>query len=358
MMNEPQSASLHAWEASLKPLIERVQGRIPVKDIPGVSFYESAEFQGHICDDIYGPMPYGVYAVPRGFVFGAFGVLFSHLGEVIREQNYGNLSEAELLAHVCAMPAKIQDPGSQNHVPHVVSLVSPCCYCFWHWMMDCLPKVILAESTGYHGSYLVPPPRMTPWVGTSMSLLGIDPSRLVEQQANITVTDVLYIPTYFSGFEARKNFSIIAKFRLLIRDALKAYPLNGSPEKILVARKPTVRVRKMLNLEQVAKLVSKYGFETVFFEDYPLLDQMRIALNARALVTPHGSGLTHSLFMPRHSSIVELFPFSRRESCQCYEYLMPVSGHRYFALDCEEDHGTDLMVSCDRLEAILQNALC
>lgn len=219
--------------------------------------------------------------------------------------------------------------------------------------MDSLPKVLLAEATGYTGSYLLPPPVKTPWARVSMELLGIDSSRLEEHTTNIVLTDVLYVPTYFSGFHAYKNFPLLKELRECFRDAVKDTPLTSSPERLFIPRKPSATFRKIVNFRQVQALLSKYRFETIFFEDFSFVDQLRIASQASAIVTPHGSGMTHTLFMNEGSVVVELFPFQRRDSCSCYEVLMPISKHRYHSIDAETDLGSDIEVDTDILEQIL-----
>lgn len=63
--------------------------------------------------------------------------------------------------------------------------------------------------------------------------------------------------------------------------------------------------------------------------------------------------MTHTLFMNEGSTVVELFPFQRRDSCPCYEVLMPISKHRYHSIEAQTDLGSDIEVDTDILEQIL-----
>ena len=38
-----------------------------------------------------------------------------------------------------------------------VSLVGTWCAGFWHWMMEYLPKLLMAETLGFGGKYIIPP---------------------------------------------------------------------------------------------------------------------------------------------------------------------------------------------------------
>ena len=334
-------------------LIGLLDVRISVRDVAGVSFHEACAYRTQLCDDIHGALPYGLFAVPQGIVFGAAGTLLSSPTQLLKEQNFGSLDDKDVLRNLCSVSVNIPAPDTNRHVPHLLSLVSPCCYCFWHWVMDSLPKVLLAEATGYTGSYLLPPPVMTPWARVSMELLGIPSSRLEEHSTNIVLTDFLYIPTYFSGFHAYKNFPLLEKLRVCLRDAVKDSPVTSSPQRLFIPRKPNATFRKIINFDQVKALLGQFRFEAVFFEDFSFTDQLRIASQADAIVAPHGSGMTHTLFMNEGSTVVELFPFQRRDSCPCYEVLMPISKHRYHSIEAQTDLGSDIEVDTDILEQIL-----
>lgn len=347
------SAEIGKVTEGFDKLSELLDTRVSVKELQDCVFHATPEYLGQMCDDIYGPLPYGLFAVPQGALFGAYGTLLSSQTRLLVEQNFGSLSDRELVGSLCTTNTSTSSHSTNRCVPHLISLLSPCCYCFWHWVMDCLPKVILAEATGYTGSYLIPEPIMTPWARKSMELLGISDSRIEEPTTNIVLTDVLYVPTYFSGFHAYKNFPLLEKLRMCFRDAVNDTPLTGSPARLFVARKPTTTLRRVMNFRQVQALLSKFRFETVFFEDFSFVDQLRIASQASAIVTPHGSGLTHTLFMQERSVVVELFPYQRRDSCDCYERLMPLPKHRYHSIEATTDLGSDIAVDLDILEEIM-----
>ncbi len=334
-------------------LSNMLDAQISVKDVAGVSFYEAQAYRGQLCDDIYGAFPYGLFALPGGVVFGASGTLLSSETQLLKEQNYGSQNAREVMVNLCTVHAHTPAPNTNKHLPHVVSLISPCCYCFWHWITDSLPKVVLAEATGYTGVYLIPPRVMTPWARVSLELLGINSYRIEEHTTNIVLADYLYIPTYFAGFHAHKNFPLLEKLRQYYRDVISDSPLTSSPKRIFIPRKPTATFRRITNFSEVQGLLSKFRFETIFFEDFTFTDQLRIASRANAVVAPHGSGMTHTLFMEEASLVVELFPFQKRDSCNCYEVLMPISKHRYRSVETQVDSASDIEVDTDILERIL-----
>jgi capsular polysaccharide biosynthesis protein len=333
-------------------LLER---KISLAHVPRAVFVELEELRGQLCDDIHGALPYGLFAVPQGIVFGAPGILFARNVGLLKEQNYGNDNDEHLITHLGTVSRLSAGPSTKVDIQHVLSLVAACSYCFWHWMLDSLPKVILAEKVGYAGSYLIPPSLMAPWARESLSILGIESKRVFEHTSNIVEAEVLYIPTYFSGFHAFKNLPLLSQFRKFVRDTIGVEAHQQRPRRLFVPRKPEAQARRIMNFDEVRALLERFEFETLYFEDLALKEQLQIACQAHAIVSPHGSGMTHSLFMQEGSLVIELFPFTRRETCPCYEALMPLAKHRYRPLESTEDAQSDIQVDLEKLEQVLRS---
>ena len=69
----------------------------------------------------------------------------------------------------------------------------------------------------------------------------------------------------------------------------------------------------------------------VKFQDFPYEEQLRIAMTSDVLIGRHGNGLTHALFMPVDSLVVEIF--SAWSFAADYQHLAEYAGHRHFAWD-------------------------
>ena len=305
-----------------------------------------------LCHDIHGDHPFGIYVVKDGVIRGDGGIMSTPHGEFLLEQNAGLLENDELLRQI-ARVASSPSSGSSITVEHLISLVSTCTDCFWHWMMDSLPKAFIAEQSGYSGSYLVPSGGPTAMRIESMELLGIEPSRLITQASDEYRVRNLSIPTYFSGFNAPFNPIFMRAYRDHILSHVA--PSSSSPEKIYVARKPDAKNRRVVNHDAVEELARRHGFTTIYFEDLSLREQIALASRARTMIAPHGSGMTHTLFMPESSSMIEFFPYQRRASCDCYERLAPVVSHRYAALESVSDCSNHVEVDLHELEDILKD---
>ena len=67
---------------------------------------------------------------------------------------------------------------------------------YWHWLFENLPKVILAEGSGFRGVYLVPD---QPFVRASLAMLGIDELRVVCHDGRLWRVRRLHLPTPIDG---------------------------------------------------------------------------------------------------------------------------------------------------------------
>jgi hypothetical protein len=307
-----------------------------------------------LCIDMYGDLPFGLFALPNATLRGEEAYIFTSEGSPIVEQNADFLRKKRFLKP--RLREEHRSLRSLREVEQLVSLTSRCDTGFFHWMMDSLPKVVIAEAGGFTGNYLVPSPTTAPWADESLSLIGISSDRIVHH----TFTDIhahrLFVPTYFSGYNAHHNPEFMKLYRDTIRQAITSEP-STTKKRILIARKPGTKVRRIINHDEVVEMTTALGFETVYFEDISLREQLHLAISAEAMIGAHGSGLCHLLFMDERSTVVEIFPFERRQACDCYEMLATIPRHRYHSIDSSEEREGDIVVSTEDLRKILISSL-
>ena len=312
------------------------------------------EMNRHLCVDMYGDLPFGMFVLPDATLRGEAAYIFASNGTPIIEQN------ADFLRKKRFLRPRVNEEHLRlrkvREVDELISLTSRCDTGFFHWMMDSLPKVILAEACGFTGNYLIPASSTAPWAEESLALVGISSSRLIPHASLDTRVCRLFIPTYFSGYNAHHNKPFIKLYRDTVRRTISIEP-RRSNERILIARKSETKVRRILNHDEVRHIAEEFGFQTVYFEDLSFQDQLQKALSAEAIIGAHGSGLCHSLFMDEGSALIELFPFARKQACDCYEMIATIPNHRYASLESDKDCGGDIMVATDALRNVLRQTL-
>lgn len=76
-------------------------------------------------------------------------------------------------------------------------------------------------------------------------------------------------------------------------------------DRIFLARRPP---RSLDNQAEVEALMRRYGYLTVFMEDYSYDDQIGIAAHAKNVVALHGAAISLLLLNSRIDSVIEIFP--------------------------------------------------
>jgi hypothetical protein len=105
-------------------------------------------------------------------------------------------------------------------------------------------------------------------------------------------------------------------------------------DKIFLARRGP---RSLLNQTEVEQTVARFGYTTIFMEDYSLSDQLSIGTHAKHVVAVHGAAMSFLVMSKRIDSIVELlppnhyaawFPVSLGARVVRYEQIIPIFDQR------------------------------
>ncbi|MCH9632339.1 MAG: hypothetical protein S4CHLAM6_06710 [Chlamydiae bacterium] len=87
-------------------------------------------------------------------------------------------------------------------------------------------------------------------------------------------------------------------------------------------------------LDSIAAQFPQYKLKAVKLENYTFAEQIQLFRNTKVLIGAHGNGLTHELFLPDDSLVIEIFPTGAFS--MDYQYFAELSGHQYYAVTPEE----------------------
>jgi hypothetical protein len=76
-------------------------------------------------------------------------------------------------------------------------------------------------------------------------------------------------------------------------------------ERVFLARRDA---RRLINQNEVEEAVARFGYRTVFMEDYSLREQLSIGAQAKHIVAVHGAAMSFLIMAQRIDSIIELLP--------------------------------------------------
>lgn len=182
---------------------------------------------------------------------------------------------------------------------------------FGHWMVEYLPKYIIAALSGLppHVPVLIDE-RMPSTHREALELVLSRESRIivVPHLAPVQVGRLWCAPNpmYMGFYPTDWNQEIWAheatepaRFATLVRELVRRAGSvldepTGCP-RVFIARKPQ-RKKKLTNHREIEAVARTRAFKIVYPEDMSFVDQMRMAHHARHIVGPDGSGMFLGLF--------------------------------------------------------------
>lgn len=172
---------------------------------------------------------------------------------------------------------------------------------YFHWLIECLPKVALWRQTGDHRALLCPPMDL-PFQRSSLELAGVPPERIVEVRHHVRVEgELLFSDRIRPGYD-RVSRSIIPFFT----DLRTRVPNQGGAKRRLFVSRSGARVRRLSNEAEIIAALNPLGFELVRAEDLSFADQMVLYASAEMIVAPHGAGLANIAICRPGTIVVEL----------------------------------------------------
>ena len=100
-------------------------------------------------------------------------------------------------------------------------------------------------------------------------------------------------------------------------------------------------------IEELQRIYPEIEVKMVDFAALSVAEQLRVARETDILVGVHGAGLTHSLFLPPGSAVVEMLPADFEH--KGFRNMAQLLGHRYFGSHAVSN-GTKLMLMSNGTE--------
>lgn len=178
---------------------------------------------------------------------------------------------------------------------------------YYHWLLELLPKIHLAEQAGVGLHEL-------PWIllGHSgaayqletLAMLGVDAARVVNVSSGTNErVERLIMPTHPSARDRIEPWAVG-----FVRERLLPLAAAGvGPEKIYIDRGTAGR-RPLLNNAEVRSRLEAAGFLSVDPGTLPVREQIALFRDARVIVGAHGAAFANIAFCRPGARLVELLP--------------------------------------------------
>lgn len=229
---------------------------------------------------------------------------------------------------------------------------------YFHWMTDALPRLFTIREKIRGAALLLPGAyKEEKYIMPSLKPLFTQEVKFIN---NTVLCKTLYMPTHTAP-TGNYNESIIKGLRNTYIDFYQNTRSDYMGARVYISRSKA-QWSKIINEKEVCTILKEYDFKTVYFEDYPFEQQVKIALEARYLISNHGASLTNMLFMKPNSSVFEL----RRKGDahnNCYFSLASALNLSYFYQICDTENPderantADLLVDCQLLRKNIEQML-
>jgi capsular polysaccharide biosynthesis protein len=188
---------------------------------------------------------------------------------------------------------------------------------YWHWIFDVLPKIGILEKSNLNikpDFYLLPSFSKNYQKQTFLKM-GIPISKLLDgEKFKHFICDNLITVDHPIVFNNNPSDSIQDIPEWIIKWLRKKFITSNLvnsklPKKIFINREneSSSHNRKIVNIDEVKKLLIDQGFEILTLSTYNFKEQVEIFKAANFIVGLHGAGLTNVVFSkPRHTTVLEI----------------------------------------------------
>jgi capsular polysaccharide biosynthesis protein len=111
-----------------------------------------------------------------------------------------------------------------------------------------------------------------------------------------------------------------------LRSIVPEAPSPVKSKRIFLARIDALK-RRLINHDEIEKLLTGYGFEHVMLDGRPFVDQAAIFRDAELIVAVHGATLSHLIFAKPGTRVIELLPKNHVQPC--FWTIGQMEGHHY-----------------------------
>jgi hypothetical protein len=197
---------------------------------------------------------------------------------------------------------------------------------YFHWMTETIPRLFMAKDLLSQATLLLP--KATYPIYSSRSAIksffsaykpfatdqsfymqslepfNIQKIRWVEPKEIIRAKQLYFAyPTAPSG---NYNDALIKNINAFYHQYYLSTPEIEKLGNLFYVSRAKAPRRKVINETEIIEIFERYGIKTIYFEDYSFADQVRIAKQAKLIISLHGASLTNTMFMREGSCIFEL----------------------------------------------------
>lgn len=222
--------------------------------------------------------------------------------------------------NLCLIPHNTQeiDPHTIMQIPGkvaVLSQIGSLNYC--HWLLEILGRLAILEINKIEYDWICVSDNK-PFIKKLLELWGIDPTIIINPiDQNFTIqAEHLIVPSLVTrtdqGHKHFGNFvhpytATYTRNKLLKAASEKIIDTSHFSKRVFISRKDGYNARRILNEDDIFKILEPYGFQRYILGDLSIVEQIQLCHNAEIIIGEHGAGLANVLFCNPSCKVIELF---------------------------------------------------
>jgi capsular polysaccharide biosynthesis protein len=174
---------------------------------------------------------------------------------------------------------------------------------YFHWLTDAMQRIdVVKEYVQDYPIILTENFKNNSFVKESLELLDIKPIYL-KHDGNYLIKEMILSERVTPAGNYKKEIIKSVSEEFL---NLSPRPNNKKTYKYIWISRQNTGKRKIENFDEIEKILNKYSFTILQFENLSFSEQIRIVNNCEILGGVHGAGLVNMLFLNKKAKIIEL----------------------------------------------------
>jgi len=240
-----------------------------------------------------------IYYLADSYIVGQTAIVMSPDRRIFKQLTYpiGRIWRYEEFL------GKVLFPAASSRSGWYTSLTCPTSYNFFHWMLECLPRLAALEQYVSLLDGIIVPSNPRSFHFESLAALGIGADRLVEASPKLHLKIKHLFATDYS---ARDNPA--PWLHAWYKDKfIRPLNLKVKPGRKIYISRTDASHRKASNSEEVHAMVSALGFEVIALSRLSFIEQAKLFYTSDVIVGEHGAGFANVVFCRESTKIIEIF---------------------------------------------------
>lgn len=185
---------------------------------------------------------------------------------------------------------------------------------YYHWMIDILPRLYVAERFLGLKNMRYAVSRVMDFQKQTVGLFGFVPGGDIWFRGEPTVCRELWHIDNIFGPTGRTPGTLATEYTAALRSAVLSSRVDGGFDRLYISRRDSSN-RVMVNEAALEQRLGELGFAVVCLSGLSVPEQATLFNSAKVIVAPHGAGLTNLLFANSEARVVEIFPSNYINFC-------------------------------------------